>query len=231
MNEEAKSIGDKIPFVMLTASIFFRGIIFVFLNAPLVIPALDNTRFENLNKLLSAGVIEFWKSITSVQSTLSSSIVFFLLILIIGFATTPLEQVLAGIVPLILEFPKVLKMKKNKSIKFTLFTPLMIPDRDYIKVIEWFAYRPQGKIQWEWQQLFYHLWWSFVMSLISFTIISSNLINVDSRSQAMIVLVPITIVFLIGAIYHAWHMGKVHYQTIERMKTDKEFDKLFLVKD
>ena len=122
-------------------------------------------------------------------------------------------------------------MRKNKSIKFTLFSPLVIPNKDYIKVIEWFAYHPQAKIQWEWQQLFYHLWWSFAMSMISFTIISNNLIDFNSRYQAMKILVPVTIVFLIGAIYHAWHMGNVHYQAIARMKADKEFEKSFSVKD
>jgi hypothetical protein len=231
MNEEAKSIGEKIPFVMLTASVFFRGIIFVILNAPLVIPALENIHFDNLNKLLSEGVVASWVSITSVQSTLSSSILFFLLILIIGFATTPLEQVLAGLVSLVLEFPKVIKMRKTKTIKFVLFSPLVIPNKDYIKVIEWFAYHPQAKVQWEWQQLFYHLWWSFAMSLISFTIISNNLIDISSRTQAMQVLIPVTIVFLIGAIYHAWHMGNVHFQAISRMKADKDFGKTFSDKD
>lgn len=168
MNEEAKSIGEKIPFVMLTASVFFRGIIFVIPNAPLVIPALEKVHFENLNKLLPDGVIASWISITSVQSNLSSSILFFLLILIIGFATTPLEQILAGFVSFILEFPKVIRMRKCKTIKFALFSPLVIPNQDYIKVMEWFAYHPQAKTQWEWQQLFYHLWWSFTASLISF---------------------------------------------------------------
>lgn len=151
--------------------------------------------------------------------------------MIIGFAATPLEQVLAGFVSLVLEFPKVIKMRKTKTIKFVLFSPLVIPNKDYIKVIEWFAYHPQAKAQWEWQQLFYHLWWSLAMSLISFTMISNYLIDVSSRSQAMQVLIPVTMVFLIGAIYHAWHMGNVHSQAISRMKADQAFGKTFSDKD
>lgn len=47
----------------------------------------------------------------------------------------------------------------------------------------------------------------------------------------MQVLIPVTLIFLLGAIYHSWHMGNVHYQAIERMKADKDFGKTFSDKD
>ena len=223
MDDEAKSISERIPFVMLVAAVFFRGTIFIAVDGPLVLLALQAAHFSTLSDLLSNGVLEALGAFVNTPSALSSVFFFFLLILLVGFATTPLEQSLAIASALIFHIPSAIKSRRFKTDELTLYSPFVYPNKDFIKVMEWLAYNPPAKAQWEWQQFYFHMWWSLSMSLIFFTMLSLGLISASAQHDALKILIPLVIMFVIGGVYHSWHMGNVHRQAIGRMQADKKF--------
>jgi hypothetical protein len=223
MDEETKSISERIPFVMLVAAVFFRGIIFTSLDGPLMLLVLEDVHFSTLSDLISNGLLKAWGAFMNVQSTFSSAFFFILMILLIGFVTTPLEQIFAAAIALLIEIPKMLKLRRIRIGEFSLYSPFVYPNKEFIKVMEWLAYNPPAKAQWEWQQFYFHMWWSCSVSFIIFSVFSLRLINVSAQQQAMFILLLVVIIFVLGGIYHSWHMGNVHRQAISRMLADKKF--------
>jgi hypothetical protein len=154
MNEEDQLTVGRIPFFLLSVTVFFRGSIFILLNGPLLYHAMIGSQFNSLSELLKKGVLDTWKSALSGQTSWPSVFLFLLLSFVIGFATNPLQQILASIAAFLSESPKFLKHKREQ---LKLFSPFQYANKDYIQVMEWLANNAGVKAQWEWQQFYYHL--------------------------------------------------------------------------
>lgn len=222
MSEEVPSIGEsteRIPFFLLGLTVFSRGAIFTLLNGPLLYHALRSARFNSFAELLKDGLIDTWGSVLSTQTSLASVLLLLLLSFVVGFAVSPIPQGMAGFFAALLELPKILRNQRDRLL---LFSPIQYANRDYIRVMEWLSYNRRAKAQWEWQQFYYHLWWSYTASILLFGLQSVALWPASATGPTIIFIV-IVFVFLFGALYHSWHMGNVHRYAVSRINTDPHF--------
>jgi hypothetical protein len=226
MNDEAKSFSERIPFVMLIAAVFFRGLIFITVDGPLFRLLFSSQRFTDFFDLFSNGICIIWETLFNSQSAISSFFTAFLIIILFGFFTTPIQQIFTVVSIPIYRIIKNIFRKKQYFKDYAFYSPFEYPNKDFIKVLEWLSYNPMAKAQWEWQQFYYHLWWSFCMSFF-FSILLSCFLITNVHFQDLLVPIFLFIMSWSSAFYFSCHMGKVHRQTINRMEADNGFKKTF----
>jgi len=71
MNDELNMAGNRIPFFMLVLTVFFRGSIFIFLNASILHHYIKGTSYSIFGELVDQGIFVPWKTILSTNTSLS----------------------------------------------------------------------------------------------------------------------------------------------------------------
>jgi hypothetical protein len=225
MSEESRIVTNRVPFFMLLSTILLRGSIFLLLNAPILYHLIRKSKFSGFGELIEIGIVDTWKSILSTQTSWPAVSVFLLVSLIVGWAFIVFQGVLSGSVALAVEFLNFVRKQRSKII---LFSPFSYRHDEYRELMDWLAYNPRAQIQWEWQQFFYHGWWSLTTNLVFFIVLSVSMLGSNVTTHSMIVLVTVALVFLLNSLYHSWHMGRVHCyyivkMNVEKMKQDIDF--------
>lgn len=217
MPKELQDVGHRIPFLLISLTVFLRGSLVLIFLAPALYYLFQDKTFNSPTDFVQEVMLNSWANVLSTQLTITFVFMFVFLSLIIGFATAPIANAFSTVIAILLEFPKTLSKQDREP---TLFSPLMYIQRDYIDLVEWFSHNQDSLTQWEWQQFFYHLYWAYFMVIALFVLSLRLMVKSNYSMVSMVLLASLIAISLIGAILHSRHMGKVHRNSLRIMREE-----------
>jgi len=196
----------NLPFYLVISSLFLKGLLFTFLNGPLMFLLIKGERFNNIRDLIIK-ISVIWETLFQTNIPLLSLSIILLLAIIMGMTLTPIERFFTvSIVFLINVMQKV--FLKNKLL--FIFSPIDMMSEEYVKILAYLFKRPEEKAHWEWELFHYYMYWSIATNLTIFGIISFALLHY-SISFSLFILWLVVVSFVASALFHGKLMAKVHY--------------------
>jgi hypothetical protein len=209
--EGVETTTGRIPFFMAFLSPIFSGSLFVALNVPLLLALAEGKQFNSLFELMKNGFFPFWLAIIQIQSLISFAILIFGCF-VTGLVLSPVERGATFVIASL--FARL--RRRNRY-----FSPRMMTDASYSKLVSWLFAHPAEKQHWEWELFLYYLYWSVSINLgIALLLTIMLLVGKGSVFEltAFAAVVALTVAFSLS---HSTLMAQVHQLYLERLMREK----------
>jgi hypothetical protein len=213
---EGLGIVSRFPFVMVLTTTLLRGMLFLFLNFPLLYPVLNGNSYGSIAGLFKSEYLDLLAELPTHVDTGAGIFLLFLLVafaLVLGLILAPVDLAVSFALAALSE--QIYNKIRRPVPKIAFFSSRSMLGREYSRLLEWFFTYTSQRSHWEWELFHFYVSWTLFVNLAIYSGSVVFLLRSIIRLHEIFLILVANIAMLIFALLRSRVMANVHSLYIE----------------